>query len=530
MNSTLSSLLSSLAREHGGAPALTLGERTITFSELDSTASLVADALTAAQIQPGDRVAILDKNSIEYFEVLFGAGRAGAVVVGVNYRLCAQEIRTLILDSRPRVLFVSPDLEHLSAELGADLLEGLTIVRLGPDFEIWCQAAAQTAGAWRPDATVAEDDVVLQMYSSGTTGLPKGVMLTHRNLSFTPRMGREFYGMHQETVNLLTSPLFHIGGAGYALTTLGQGGHTILVRDFVASAVLEDIQRHRVTNMFLVPATIDMLIAESKNREYDLSSIALIAYGGAPITIQQLLAAFAAFDCDFMAVYGMTEAAGTVTCLPPSDHELNGERSHLLGSIGKSLPWHEIRIIDPATGLEARSGLVGEVCIRSEQNMAGYWNQPEMTKEALDADGWLHTGDAGYCDGEGYIFLKDRIKDMIISGGENIYSIEVENVLMQHPDVREVAVIGIPHEKWGETVRAMVVPVAGRVVTEVEIVEFCRSSLARYKCPTTVQFIDALPRNASGKLLKRVLRENALEPENPQIVPNLASSSSAVRS
>ena len=534
MTLTLTTLLRKLSATHGDSPALTLGAATVTFSELQASAERVAAALAGAGIVPGDRVAILDKNSIVYFELMFGCAAAGAVLVAVNYRLAAREVRTVVQDAAPKILFVSPDLDALVVTLAApsgtdpDLTDAAArpgrpaIVSLGAEFELWLSGAAESldsAEEPRPAHEPQDDDVVLQMYSSGTTGLPKGAMLTHRNLSFTPMMGRAFYGMTENSVNLLTSPLFHIGGAGYGLTTFGQGGHTVLVRDFVAKNVLADIERHRVTNMFLVPATIDMLIAESRLGHCDLSSLALIAYGGAPITTPQLLNAATVLTCGFLGVYGMTEAAGTVACLPETDHDLSGERSYLLGSVGVPLPWNEVKIIDPDTGAQLEPGMVGELCVRSGQTMAGYWNQPEITAATIDAQGWLHTGDAAYSDAAGYLFMKDRLKDMIISGGENIYPIEVENVLMEHPAVREVAVFGVAHAKWGETVRAAIVVAAGRQLSQSDVIEFCQSHLARYKCPTGVDFIEALPRNASGKILKRVLRDFPVATGEPERMP-----------
>lgn len=515
MGPTLNSMLDELATTLSAQPALTLGDRSVSFAALATSSRLVARSLEASGLVPGDRVAILDKNSIEYYELLFGAAACGAVLVGVNFRLSPREINTVISDSRPKILFVGPEFEFLVAGIDPDVAAAVRIVLLGDDYQTWRESEERSGHYPQQDSPgefqPSEDDIVVQMYSSGTTGLPKGAMLTHRNLLYTPVMGRDFYGMSETTVNLLTSPLFHIGGTGYSLTCFGLGGHTVLVRDFNVDDVMVQIERHRVTNMFLVPAMIDMLAAASLTGSNDLSSIELIAYGGAPITNHQLLAAVATLGCGFMAVYGMTESAGSVACLLAKDHDPNGPRQHLLGSIGIATPWNEIRIIDPDTALEVEPGTVGELCIRSGQTMAGYWGQPEITAETVDAAGWLHTGDAALVDEEGYIYLKDRLKDMIISGGENIYPIEVENVLIEHPGIKEVAVIGVPHTKWGETAKAIVVRSAGTSAGAEEIIEFCRAQLGRYKCPTSVEFVTELPRNASGKVLKRVLREPYLQ-------------------
>ncbi len=508
MSNTLHSLLVDLSQRFPDRPALTLLDRTVTFSELAAAAAQVARRLIAGGIMPGDRIAVVDKNSIDYYELIFGASFAGAVLVGLNYRLSAREICTVVTDANPKILFLSPELDQLCNQLDVESNAEMRIVALGADFELWRDAAPASADF--PD--MASDDIVLQMYSSGTTGVPKGAMLTHGNLLFTPTMGREFYGMTKDSVNLLTSPLFHIGGTGYSLTTFGQGGHTVLVRDFVVANVLASIEAHRVTNMFLVPAMIDMLTNESLKSSHDFSSLALIAYGGAPITDPQLLSAVSILGCGFMAVYGMTESAGTIAYLGVEDHDPNGPRQHLLGSIGRSLPWNEIIIVDPVTGRECAEGVVGELLVRGGQTMAGYWNQPAATRQAVDSAGWLHTGDNALKDADGFIFLKDRLKDMIISGGENIYPIEVENVLMEHPSIAEVAVIGVPHARWGETTKAVIALIPDALLeandaTAEEIIDFCRARLARYKCPSSIDFVAALPRNASGKVLKRELRE-----------------------
>ena len=498
-SATLAGLIRDLGSGRPQAPAVTLGDRTLSFAELDARSSRVAQALLQAGVAPQDRVAILDKNAPTFYEVAFGAAKIGAVTVGLNFRLAAPEIAAIVADARPRVVVVAPDFRELLGEA----TDGPRVVQLGGEYEAWLANVPDED----PGAGTDPDDVVLQLYSSGTTGQPKGAMLTSANLMFTPRMGREFYGMGPETVNLVPSPLFHIGGVGYSLTAMGQGGHTVLVRDVDPAALLALIERHRVTHTFLVPAVVQMLAESPALAGTDLSSLRRIAYGAAPMGETQLLKAMALFGCDFMGVYGMTETAGSVTALAPEDHDPGGPRAALLRSVGRPLPWLELRVVDPATGEDAAPGGVGEIWVRSGQNTVGYWGQPALTAETLIEGGWLRTGDAAYLDDEGYVYMHDRMKDMVVSGGENVYPAEVENVLYAHPEVLEAAVIGVPSDRWGETVKAVVVRRPGATLDEASLIAFARDRLAHYKCPTTVDFADELPRNASGKVLKKVLRE-----------------------
>jgi acyl-CoA synthetase (AMP-forming)/AMP-acid ligase II len=497
VSATLAGLVRELALQRPDAPAVTLGERTWTFGDLDARSSRVAAALTAAGLGRGSRVAVLDKNAPTFYEVVFGAAKIGAVAVGLNYRLAPPELAAIVADAEPEIVVVAPEFICLLPTTGPR-----TVV-LGEEYEAWLAEAP----AGEPEHDPDPDDVVLQLYSSGTTGRPKGAMLTSANLLWTPRMGRDFYGMDGDTVNLVPSPLFHIGGVGYSLTALGQGGHTILVRDVDPAQLLALIERHRVTHTFLVPAVIQMLAESPALAATDLASLRRIAYGGAPMGETQLLKAMAVFGCDFMGVYGMTETAGSVTALAPEDHDPGGPRVGLLRSIGKPVPWLQIRVVDPGTGEDAAVGAVGEIWVRSGQNTVGYWGQPALTSEALVDGGWLRTGDAAYLDAEGYLYMHDRIKDMVVSGGENVYPAEVENVLYAHPDVLEAAVIGVPSDRWGETVKAVVVRRPGAQLDAAGLIDFARTRLAHYKCPTSIDFADELPRNASGKVLKKVLRE-----------------------
>jgi acyl-CoA synthetase (AMP-forming)/AMP-acid ligase II len=491
VDATLGDLLTRVTALGADRPALTLDDRTLTFGALDRRANRVVHALAAAGLAPGDHLAVLLRNTPEFYELLFGAARAGVVLVALNWRLAAPEVAAILENAVPRLVVAGEAQREL---LPADV-DPLVLER---DYEPWLAAQPEEP----PARTVDPDDVVLQLYSSGTTGLPKGARLTHANLAFTPRMGREFYGMGPDTVNMVPSPLFHIGGVGYGLTALGQGGHTVLLSDLGPAHLVEVLERHRVTHAFAVPAIIAMILAAPDVEAADLSALERIAYGGAPMTESLLRRAIEVLGCGFMAVYGMTETAGTVVSLAPADHE----RPHLLRSVGLPLPWVEVDVVDPVTERSVAPHEVGEIRVRSGQNTPGYWRRPEETAATLVEGGWLRTGDAAYRDEEGYVYLHDRIKDMIISGGENIYPAEVENAVAAHPAVADVAVIGVPSQRWGETVKAVVVPAEGATVDVEALLADVRTRLARYKCPTSVDVVGALPRNASGKILKRELR------------------------
>jgi long-chain acyl-CoA synthetase len=300
--------------------------------------------------------------------------------------------------------------------------------------------------------------------------------------------------------------MFHIGGIGWAYCGLWNGATTIIVRDFDAPTILDLLEAHRVTNAVFVPTMLQMLLVPgAETRDY--SALRSIAYGASPITTPLLKSAHRTFGCSFFGCYGLTETTGTVVALEPEDHDPGGPRERLLRSVGRPYPWVELCIADPETGHEVGPGERGEVWIRAPNVCAGYFNRPEETAEAITPDGWLRTGDGGYRDEEGFLFLTDRIKDMIVSGGENVYPVEVEEALSQHPAVADVTVIGVPHERWGEAVAALVVRREGRPCTAEDVIAFARERLAGYKVPRVVEFVDGFPRTPSGKVLKRELRD-----------------------
>ncbi len=490
--------LSHRARLTPDREALVDGGRRFTYGQLDRRVQRLAAALRDRYgVGRHDRIATLTMNCAEWVELFFATARIGAILVPLNWRLAPPELDYQLRDSAARALFVGPEHNELADRLAADLpLEAR--LEIGPAYEALLESDAGATPL--VDQQAAFDDPHLILYTSGTTGRPKGAVLTHANTFWNCVNVGAAAGLTERDTSLTLLPLFHSGGIGlYTIPTLHAGGRVVVLRAFEPGQVCALAHQEQVTLIFGVPAIWLELLKRPDFTAANYPTIRSLASGGAPCpttVIDQL----AERGFTLLQGYGLTETAPGGTLISREDWRRKA------GTVGKAMLHVELRVVDEA-GRDAAANQVGEVWFRGPNLFAGYWNRPEATVEAFTSDGWFRSGDLGRLDEEGFLTLVDRMKDMIISGGENIYSAEVEDALFAHPAVAEVAVIGVPDRQWGEAVRAIVASRAGVITSAEELIEHCRGRLARYKVPKSVVFVDALPRNASGKVLKVELRD-----------------------
>lgn len=497
-------VLRAQARRRGAAPAILFEGASTTYAELDRRSDHVARALVRARVALQDRVAILARNCSQFYEIAFGTAKARACLAPINFRLAAPEVAYILQDAGTAILFVASEFFSVAEQAIHGLQRRPTLIALDRArgeylrYDDWRDAAAETECA---SQSVADDDV-LQLYTSGTTGQPKGVRLTNRNYRFFLQMRAQVAGFDyraDETV-LIVMPLYHVAGVNISLAGFAGGSRVIVEKAFEPAAALRLIERERVSHVFLAPSMIQMLLQQPEIGATDLSSLRTIAYGASPIAENVLARAKAAFGCSFVQFYGMTESTGAGTYLAPSDHQGTAK----LRSCGKPWPGVEVRVVD-GHGRPLPAHQVGEIAMRGGHIMKGYWRQEDATAKAIP-DGWLRTGDAGHFDEDGYLYVYDRVKDMIVTGAENVYPAEVENAIAGCPGVIDVAVVGVPSQRWGEEVKAVVVADVDHPPSADSIVAWTKARIAAYKAPKSVDFVSELPRNAAGKVLRRELR------------------------
>jgi acyl-CoA synthetase (AMP-forming)/AMP-acid ligase II len=505
--------LSQSARTFPDRPAIVYGKQISTYARFNQRANRLANALHRLGVARGDHIAVLMHNRPETLETLYACFKLGCAAVPINFRLHPKEFAFVIDHSASKAVVVSPEFNDPLTEFRGLMPSARHLITLaGASGELLDYEAllARETDRWE-DVDVEPDDLAWLFYTSGTTGAPKGAMLTHRNL-LAMTMG--FFadicpGFSADDVILHAAPLSH-GSGLWALPNIAKAAKNVILesKSFDVEQVLKLIHQHRVTNIFCVATMVKLMIESPLVDQYDHSSLRSLCYGGGPMMVTDIVKAIETFGPVLVNLYGQGESPMTISCLQQWEHVLDGSERQLkrLASAGTPRTDVEVRIFDQEDR-ELSVGEVGEIVTRSDVVMKGYWHNPEATAKTL-RNGWLHTGDVGLVDENGYVFLMDRSKDMIISGGENIYPREIEEVIARHPSVREVVVIGVPDSKWGESIKAVVSLGEGKSVTEEELIAFCIDHIASYKKPKSVDFVDELPKNNYGKILKRELKAN----------------------
>jgi long-chain acyl-CoA synthetase len=480
------------------AVAISQPQGDTTFARLDERSSRAAQALLAAGAQAGDRVVYLGMNSPAFLEVVYGATKIGAIPTPVNNRLAPAELGAVLADAEPAVVVTGVG----ELDVGDIVPDGTLRVVAADGYEDWIGAHP----AVDPGVEPGPEEPALILYTSGTTGLPKGIVLSGRALGQALAVLQNHVELDTTSVALAPIPYFHVSGLGLAFAANLTGSALLLEMATEPNALVALLVERRVSHAVVVPTLAQRIVNLPAAREADWSALRYLIYGSAPMPLPVIEEASRLLGCKFLQSYGLTESTGGVTVLWPDDHLPAPDREQQLRSVGRAMIGVRLRVVDPETLEDVPPGVRGEVIIGGGHLMSGYWRKPEVTAATITADGWLRTGDGGSFDDRGFLYLHDRIKDMIISGGENVYPAEVESVLTAHPGIAEVAVIGIPSPEWGESAFAVAVRVPGSTVTAEELVAYARDRLAHFKCPVDAMFVDALPRTASGKLRKTVLR------------------------
>ncbi len=491
-------------------PAVIFGDHRICYAELNQRVNCLANSLLRMGLKKGDRVAILLHNCPEFIELYFACAKSGGIIVPINNLLRQKELVLIFAYIEPRFLVFDEDFQDVvqSAARETTSIEFLVALQGEAAGALHYSDLVRGGDRTEPDVTIFDDDIAGIFLTSGTTGRPKGAMRTHRHDMLNMMTSTIEVGVRHDDRALLLFPLYHITFADNLRHILM--ANTVVIRRegaFDPLAVLETLSKERITACQFVPTMINAILQVDRPENYDLSRFRVLMYAASPMPVELLKKAMRTFHCRFFQLYGQTETGPCTTALRPEDHLLEGSEAqlHRLASAGRPVVGYELRIVNEH-GNDAAIGEVGEIAVRSEAMTIGYWNLPEETARTI-RDGWLYTGDLGTFDEDKYVYIVDRKHDMIISGGKNIYPREIEEVLYTHAAVLEAAVIGVPDDYWGESVKALVVLKEGMTATEEEIVNLCKEHIAGYKKPKSVEFVQQLPKSPTGKILKRVIRE-----------------------
>jgi len=490
------------------------GKDRFTYREFASRIYKLAEALSNQGLATGDRVAIVHQNCHYFLEAYYATALLGIILCPINYRLSARELTFILKDTGAKVVIAQPQFSQLVQD-GLDMAQ-VSIIVFWTSKGIIPKGGISIEDLMKPlkgkvaDADASGDDIAQLYYTSGTTGRQKGVMLTHNNVAYHALGTIAELKMSDEDVWIHVAPMFHLADAWATWATTWVGGTHVMVPEFEPKAVMALMEKERVTLTNMIPTMLNLMVNDSDIVKYDFSSLRVMLSGGAPIAPEIVKKIMDAFGCDYVQTYGMTETSPYLTMSILKDY-LKGhpenEQFKYKAATGRPVIFVQLKVLkDDGSEVNWDDKEVGEIVVKGDSVTPGYWNLPEETEKSIK-DGWLHTGDLAVVDSQGYVNIVDRKKDMIVTGGENVYSTEVENVLYEHPAILEAAVIGVPDEKWGEAVHAGIVLKEGMSVSEKEIIEFCKQNLARYKAPKSVSFLPSLPKTGSGKIFKKALRD-----------------------
>jgi len=490
------------------------GNQRLTYAQIEERANRLAWAMVRMGVKPGDRVGIFQINCLQFVEIIYALTKIGAIFVSLNFRLKGQEVYYILDNAEVKILILGKRYIELIQSIREKLpkVENyLCIGQTGAAMQSYESTLAASAVDPFPSVSLSDDEPACIMYTSGTTGLPKGAIITHGNITST---FTEKYGVPSGTL-LICVPLYHIAGILSMLNTVRNGETLIILSEFDPGIILKTIKKEKIATTYFVPTMLQAILDHNDFSTRNCSSLKNILYGAAPMPIDLLIRSMNVLPGSYYNNFGLTEATATISSLTPGDHLLDGsmeevkKRKQRLSGVGKAIPEVELRIVDEQD-MDVPVGHIGEAIVRGKKVMKGYWKNTEATTEILRG-GWLHTGDLVSIDADGYLYLSGRKKDMIIRGGENIYPIEIETILHQHPKIMESAVVGVPDIYWGEIVKAVIVLKPGERATDEEIIAYCHQKIASYKKPGIVEFVDKLPKNAVGKVLKRELNKNVVE-------------------
>ena len=500
--------------------AIVFEDKRYTFSQLNERVNRLANGLLKLGVQKGDRVAFLQVNCNQCVETYFAVAKTGAIYMPLNFRAKEKELAYMLNAAEASTMIAGERYVSMIQAIQPDIksLKNLISIEKKHDDILYYEDIIKSSPADEVVTEIEDKDTTILMYTAGTTGFPKGVMLSHTSFSTYMLENVSPADPESDESNILTVPLYHVAGIQAMMAAIYGGRTLVMERQFEPEEWMTLVEREKANRAMMVPTMLKQLLDHPNFKKHDLSSLRVITYGAAPMPLPVIRKALEEFPgVSFINAFGQTETASTITALGPEDHVLTGTEEEKekklarLASIGKPMADVEMKVVDD-DGKKLGVGEVGEILARGPRVMSGYWKDEEKTAKTIDKDGWVHTGDIGYVDEEGYYFLSGRSSDMIIRAGENISPEEIENVIREHPGVEDVAVIGVPDETWGEEPRAVVIPKKGVKVTEEEIMEYCRQNLASFKRPRTVVFVDELPRNPMGKLIKKDIREKYGKP------------------